>query len=243
MSWACDPTGAYGRGSAKSRQNADEIRAVCNALGWCLESICALLGNIEHESGYNPWRWQGDTVLPVGDPRIGTIGGGNTAHAYGLCQQDPAAKYIYRAYAQMQNGFGPNYSDQAGSQYDGYAQLQYLHWICSQNEAGGEWLPNSSYAQGLGVPFEDFIVNSPNYTTGQLARVFFGCYERGTWSDTRVTATNYWYTIFTGSDPDDPDVPPGTDSQAAWIAVFQLIAKRKKEIYIYKKRKGGGLFR
>ena len=244
MSWHCKNAGAYGRSSTQASDNATEIYNICNSLGWTLESVCAMLGNMEHESGYNPWRWQGDIVLPVGDPRIGTIGGGNTAHAYGLCQQDPAAKYIYRSYAQMQNGFGPNYSDQAGSQYDGYAQMQYLHWICSQNEAGGEWLPNAPLAQGLGVPFADFIANTPGYTVAELTRVFFGCYERGTWGSVRVTAANYWYNHLSGYTPVDPDVPPGTDSQAAWFGVFRIIKKKHNPVIgYYRKSRNGSVIK
>lgn len=240
MSWHCKASNAYARNSAEARDNATEIVNICSSLGWAIWPICAMLGNMESESGYNPWRWQGDVILPVGDPRIGTIGGGNTAHAYGLCQQDPAAKYIYRTYAQMQNGYGPNYSDQAGSQYDGYAQMQYLHWICSQNEAGGEWLPNAPLAQGLGVPFADFIANTPGYTIAELTRVFFGCYERGRWDNSRVSAASHWRSIFDYYDPVDPDVPPGTDSQAAWFGVFKILSKKRHPVIGYQRKAKNG---
>lgn len=240
MPWHCKATGGYNINGTEAHDNAIEIWNLCNSLGWVRESVAAMLGNIGAESTYNPWRWQSDIVLPKGDPRIGTIGGGNTAHAYGLCQQDPAAKYIYRPYAQMQNGFGVNYSDEQGSVNDGYAQIMYLHWICSQNVAGGEWLPDAPAAQGLGMPFEDFISNSRNYTYAQLTRTFFGCYERGTWGDgSRVTWADYWYNFLGNNPPVDPDIPPSTDSQAAWFGVIKALKKQKDQNVLYRKRHKG----
>ena len=46
------------------------------------------------------------------------------------------------------------------------------------------------------------------------------------------------YDEYAGSPPAPP--PAGA---AAWFAVFQMIQKRRTQIYIYTKRKGGGLFR
>ena len=39
-----------------------------------------------------------------------------------------------------------------------------------------------------------------------------------------------------------PPAPPSAGA-AAWFAVFQMIQKRRTQVYIYSKRKGGGLFR
>lgn len=228
MAWHVKATGAYARTSNEALENAQETYNVLYSLGWCLESVCAALGNIEHESGYNPWRWQSDVVLPVGDPRIGTIGGGNTAHAYGLCQQDPAAKYIYRPYAQSLPYYGPNYSDRAGNPRDGEPQLRYIHWICSDPN-GGEWDSDTSHSI-YNMPFADFIVNARQDTILYLTRTFFYGYERGTWSQTRVTAANYWLNELGGY---TPTPPAGIDPQ--WAGVLQYIIK-KKRAGIYEKR-------
>ena len=228
MAWHVKNTGAYARTSNEALENAQETYNVLYSLGWCLESVCAMLGNVEHESGYNPWRWQSDVVLPVGDPRIGTIGGGNTAHAYGLCQQDPAAKYIYRPYAQSLSYYGPNYSDRAGNQRDGEPQLRYIHWICS-DPSGGEWDSDTSHSI-YNMPFADFIVNARQDTILYLTRTFFYGYERGTWSQTRVTAANYWLNELGGY---TPTPPAGLDPQ--WAGVLQYIIK-KKRAGIYEKR-------
>lgn len=229
MAWHVKATGAYGRTSNEALENAQEVYNVLSPLGWVLEPVCAMLGNIEHESGYNPWRWQSDVVLSVGDPRIGTIGGSSTAHAYGLCQQDPAAKYIYRTYAQSLPYFGPNYSNQGGNQRDGQPQMQYIHWICS-DPSGGEWQSSGGWGAEYKMPFADFIANSQNRTVDFLTRTFFYGYERGTWSDSRVTAANYWVQQLGGYTP----VPPsGLDP--AWAAVLWYVTN-KKRAGIYEKR-------
>lgn len=228
MAWHVKNTGAYARTSQEALENAQETYNVLYSLGWCLEAVCAMLGNVEHESGYNPWRWQSDTVLPVGDARIGYIGGPNTGHAYGLCQQDPAAKYIDRAYAQALPYFGPNYSNQVGNPRDGQPQLEYIHWICS-DPGGGEWDPDTSHST-YNMPFADFIANNQNRSVGYLTRTFFYGYERGTWSSTRTTAANYWYSELGGYTPTPPS---GLDP--AWAAVLYYILKKKRDELVLQK--------
>lgn len=49
--------------------------------GWSMNSIAALLGNMQAESTINPGRWQSDIV-------------GNTSGGYGLVQWTPATKYF-----------------------------------------------------------------------------------------------------------------------------------------------------
>lgn len=229
MAWHVKATGAYGRTSNEALENAQEVYNVLSPLGWVLEPVCAMLGNIEHESGYNPWRWQSDVVLPVGDPRIGTIGGSSTAHAYGLCQQDPAAKYIYRTYAQSLPYFGPNYSNQSGNPRDGQPQMQYIHWICS-DPSGGEWQSSGGWGAEYKMPFADFIANTQNRTVDFLTRTFFYGYERGTWSDSRVTAAQYWVQQLGGYTPTPP-----TGLDGAWASVLWYIINRKRA-GIYEKR-------
>lgn len=234
MAWHNKNTYGYVRTSQEAQDNATMIYNILYGLGWKMNPICAMLGNVEAESGYNPWRWQYEVVLPVGDSRIGYIGGDSTAHAYGLCQQDPAAKYIYRAYAEALPDYGPNYSNRVGSQTDGTAQLQYLHWICSQNSSGGEWLEyNTSY----GMYFNDFI-NDTTHSIDFLVRTFFYCYERAASFNTeRITAANYWVNYFGGYVPPEPPEPPtpGTLPTPILAAVY-LAAKKKRGKFIFEER-------
>ena len=59
--------------------NAYYIYRYLTSKGWTLESICGLLGNMQHESGLNPGRWQNDNV--------------GVGPAYGLVQWDYFTKY------------------------------------------------------------------------------------------------------------------------------------------------------
>ena len=80
MAWSAQPSGGYALGSAASNGNIDEIWSVLNAYGYTMEATAGICGNIQNESGMNPWRWQGDTV--------------NLNAGYGLFQYTPASGYI-----------------------------------------------------------------------------------------------------------------------------------------------------
>ena len=189
--WYTQATGGYIRTGTEALTNATRIYEVLYSLGWTLEAVCGVLGNIEAESTYNPWRWQSDVVLPMGDPRIEYQNG----HAYGLCQWDPAAKYI--SGGSIFNGYKPNYSDRPGGEYDGKAQLLYLNDYADYYPTASYPL---SYAQYKAASISD-------YTISYLAHAWFANFERGTWSDSRVSAAEYWWAIFNGQPPPDP--PPG----------------------------------
>ena len=61
--------------------NATYIYSYLNDMGWTLNSISALLGNLQAESTINPGRWQNENV-------------GSNSNGYGLVQWTPATKYF-----------------------------------------------------------------------------------------------------------------------------------------------------
>ena len=191
MAWHTKNTGAYGRESAEALDNARMGYSILAARGFSLAAFCAVWGNVEHESGYNPWRWQSDRVLPVGDPRIGY----QNAHAYGLVQWDPASKYIDGGASY--SGYGPNYSDRAGSATDGTAQLNFLD---ATAVSSGQYFPNPNY--NYQISYTNFkAATLDQYSMEWLTRAWFHNYERGTWSSSRVTAAQYWYDTLSGEPP------------------------------------------
>ena len=191
MPWHNKNTCAYGRESAEALDNARMGYSILAARGFTLEAFCAVWGNVEHESGYNPWRWQGDSVLPVGDPRIGY----QNAHAYGLVQWDPASKYIDGGASY--SGYGPNYSDRQGSSNEGTAQLNFLD---ATAVSSGQYFPNPNY--NYQISYANFKAATLNqYSMEWLTRAWFHNYERGTWSNSRVTAAQYWYDALSGEPP------------------------------------------
>ncbi len=213
MPWHVKATGwGYTRTSQEAKDNATMVMDVLTSLGWGKAAICAALGNFEEESVYNPWLWQGDVPLATTDSRIGTVGGGNTGHAYGLMQSDPAANYVSEPICRSFPNFGPNYANQTGNQNDGTAQMHYLNWVCTnyQNGSRGGW--NNTYLDA--IPFNTFKVQNDltNYTMAQLVKGFHDGYERSArWPQTganRIAAGEYWWDYFGGYVPPVPPIPP-----------------------------------
>lgn len=213
MPWHVKATGwGYERTSQEAKDNCTMIMNILYSLGWGKAAICAACGNFERESVYNPWLWQGDNPIPVGDSRIGTIGGTNTAHAYGLMQSDPAANYVSEPTCRSFPNFGPNYANQTGNQSDGEAQMYYLNWVCTNYQDGSRGGWNNNHLDS--IPFSTFKAQNDlsSYTMAQLVKAFHDGYERSaTWSttgSTRIAAGEYWWNYFNGYDPPTPPTPP-----------------------------------
>lgn len=213
MPWHAKRRYGYETDSVEAKDNAKMVMDILSSLGWGKAAVCAALGNFRAESDYNPWRWQGEVVLPVNDSRIGVVCGDNTGNAYGIFQSDPAANYIYRQQAQSFPGYAPNYADRAGSPNDGTAQMHYLNWVCSNYSDGscGGW--NENYRDA--IPFSDFKVvqDYSRYPIGRLTKIFHDGYERSaTWDTTgyrRTQAAMFWRDYFENYVPPVPPTPTG----------------------------------
>lgn len=129
--WYCKIRGGYAPNTNEAQYNATRLREVLEGYGWSLNAICGFLGNVQLESGLNPWRYQGDNVQSTAT--YYTWNGG-----YGLVQYTKPKKYIdgeydgnphpnVKAWVQALPEYGPNFSDRTGSLEDGDAQLIYLN--------------------------------------------------------------------------------------------------------------------
>ncbi|MBR5215973.1 MAG: hypothetical protein IKV80_07095 [Bacteroidales bacterium] len=78
MAWHAKPSGPYTLGSSDWVDNLNMIISLCP--GWTAEAIAGMAGNMQHESGLNPWRWEHDVV--------------NYDNGYGLPQFTKASSYI-----------------------------------------------------------------------------------------------------------------------------------------------------
>lgn len=213
MAWHNKQTGSYSRTSTEAYDNAIEVYNILSSWGWNRSSVCALLGNMEVESGYNPWRWQGDSVPVEGNSAyIGTNATTNTNHAYGLMQFDPPYKYLH-SNASTLSQFGINYSNQAGSQSDGYAQLWWTHNL---SVSTGQYFVNPSHPT-YNDTWNEFITNSNNRSVTFLATEWCYNWERGTWSDERVNGANFWDQTLPGS----PQPPAPSGNIPIWL-LFKL---------------------
>lgn len=151
--WHNKNTGAYSRDSVEAQENVMKMVEVLAPLGWTINAIAALAGNQAYESGFNPWRWESDTV--------------NLVRGYGLFQYTPASKYINSSVAASYTGFQPNYPMGSGGQDDGTAQLLFMH-----NNVDGGYIPTSAY----NLTMQQFreSTQSPDY----LASAWLYNYER-----------------------------------------------------------------
>lgn len=199
MPWHCKPSGGYTRSSSEAYDNALMAYGILAARGFSLLAFCGVWGNVEAESGYNPWRWQGDIILPVGDPRIYY----QNAHAYGLAQWDAASKYIDGGHGY--SGYAPNFSNQSGRDTDGTAQLNFLD---DTAVSSGQYFPNPSYSYQ--ISYANYKqMQAPQYSVEYATRAWFHNYERGTWTNSRTQAAQYWYDILGGVTPPTPPTPTG----------------------------------
>jgi len=215
MSWNCKATGGYDRTSAEALANTYAAYQVLSRRGFNLFAFCGVWGNVEAESGYNPWRWQGDNVLNLDNPNIYV----QSAHAYGLAQWDPASKYITGGAAY--SGYGPNFSDRAGLLTDGNAQLNFLD---DTAVSSGQYFinPNHSYNYTYDQ-FKQFpLYGSEADTVQRAVETWFWNYERGTWSSNRVTAATFWYNIL-------KDSPTPTSGFPIWL-LFKIKERNEGKI-------------
>ena len=170
--WHNKNIGAYSRNDPEAQENVLKMLSILAPLGWTINAVAALAGNQYAESGFNPWRWESDTV--------------NTSRGYGLFQYTPATKYIDSATAAGYTGFQPNYPMGSGGQDDGTAQLLFMN-----NNVDGGYITTSAYP----LTMQQFrtSTNDPGY----LALAWLYNYERP--ADPAATAAErsaqarWWY--------------------------------------------------
>lgn len=192
--WHAKASGAYARDSVEAYENAMEIYGILSARGWTVNAVCGVLGNMGAESGYNPWRWQSDSIgASTGSPW--------TNKGYGLVQFTPASKYINNA--TDLTGYGPNFSDKTGLVTDGQAQMIYV-------DEHADYYKTARYP----LTYEQFKSSTEN--AGYLAKVWLYNYERpadpASTANARAENGDYWFSVLDGSTP--PPYPGGT---GAWM--------------------------
>ena len=192
-SWHAKTYGAYDRESNEAFENAICVLNLLTDLGWTLQAMCAVYGNIEAESGYNFWRWEGDNVPSAS---------GSHLSGYGFPQFTPARKYIESQYAWANTGFGPHFSDWQGSLYDGDSQLRFI-------DGHADYSTDNPYTD-YHITYDEF--KHGQYTPEFLAKAWLHNYERPFNQSTvvenyRASIARYWYDKLVGYTPDTP-IPP-----------------------------------
>lgn len=174
---------AAGWTRAQKANNVDIIASYFySSMGWSLNAIAGMLGNIEKESYINPGQWQHGFVIE--DPNVST--------GFGLVQWTPWTKYTNWA----GNDWKTNFNKQLYRiMYEWQAD------IATPNQV--QWIETNSYP----LSFDDFAhsILSASY----LAMTFFKNYERGVGGETeRQNNAEYWFSYLL-QNPPGPWTPPG----------------------------------
>lgn len=191
MTWCAKAKGAYAETSDEAYQNALEAYSLLSSRGWTLQAFCGMWGNVGHEGGYNPWRWQGDKVQPTSNSPWHNIG-------YGFTQFTPGGKYINDSRAKAITGYAPNFSNQTGNASDGYAQMVFV-------DAYADYYPTTKFPLSYG----EYKVSTQPVAT--MVEIWMRNYERpGSYSTlpTRQKSGEYWFQKLSGVTP-EPPTPPG----------------------------------
>lgn len=225
MSWHAKPSGGYSIGSAEWNENVDAIHGTLLGLGFTVECIAGIIGNMQAESGLNPWRWQSDRVSESG--------------GYGLVQFTPASGYLALA-GTMANRSTSSITSGA-SPDDGTRQLQAFYNDELGKWSRGAWRPYwskvtysslYSYSRELLRKYGD----GEHITLEQFARVnvvqdacflFLACYEGPAVPNytPRLDTAHIAYEYLAGHPvPPVPPIPVGTLPE--WF--FPIISNLKK---------------
>lgn len=234
MAWHAKPAGAYTLGSADWIDNLNMIIGLCP--GWTAEAIAGMAGNMQHESGLNPWRWEGDSV--------GAIYG----NGYGLPQFTPARDYINLP------GATPNLSTSTtttgASPDDGTRQMQAI-----DSDELGKWVSDcwrfqswstitysglyqyrneilNLYGNGSSITFSQFKACND---VDACAFIWLACYEGPgvpNYTPRQNTARLIYQNYMGGVLPPTPD-PPTPDPPSGVHVPFWLLKKAIDNATIY----------
>lgn len=224
--WHGKTEGGYNKESEQAIDNARMIYAYMSEQGFSLEAVAGMLGSIEVESGYNPFRWETrnppePTVLSKND----LVLMGTTRHGYGLVQFTPSL-----AYAQIGGYPIMNFSDQAGDlvadanlQLDVIARDRLSKW--SQN-------PVRNIPAEFNMSMAQFKECTDLY---RCSGAWLYCYEFpgqvASQVQTRYGYAQYWYEVLSGYEPIPPTPPMPTIKRNKWqVWLYKRNTERKRRL-------------
>ena len=198
-----DVGSVYRLSQSEMQNNAENVLAILNEqLGWSLNAVAGVLGNMQSESTINP----GACEEPRGIPRTGSLyyGGG-----LGLIQWTDFPAY-------QQQFVHPLlwYANQvSGSWWDGTLQCNLVNLAddfsvtsCGTGQSRWGWLSSGTYP----MSFSDFKVYTG--TPEDAAVIWLYNLERGGYdtAEIRKSRARYWYDYLQGMSPEPPSPPPPT---------------------------------
>lgn len=227
MGWYAKPSGGWTTEDNYAQQNMFMISEYLQTQGWSMVAIAGLLGNIAKESGFNPWRWQNDSVDLTTDKK-----------GYGLVQFTPSYYYIggRGSEAQFSEFYAPNLSvtgQTSGAEFhDGQAQIMVMeiyHGDKFFNRAGycdyadiSSAYPYSSYKQltDIWIATVGWLFNYE--FPDKASRDYASAYSR-------YESARRCYEIITGSEPPEPPTPPTPTTRKGMPLYFYITKKFKQK--------------
>ena len=220
MAWHAKPSGSYSVNSTEWQDNVDQIYALLSST-WTLEAIAGMAGNMQAESGMNPWRWQSDSVSLT-----------SSSKGYGLPQFTPAYGYI-EDYGVNAPGYAPNLSTSSvtsgASAGDGRAQIYVI-----DNDLAGKFLNRQSYCSYWDIsdcyPLSSYRQVSDLYTAtvGWLFNYEFPADRSQSVANTRYGFASSVYEYISGHSPPDIDESGGSVSRKTGHRIMGIGLKRRK---------------
>ena len=200
-----------GTASAYQQTNAQNVYNTFSALGWTLNAIAGMIGNMMYESCLDPACVYPKSSFPNGGATLEDISNqyalSRTSPAYGLVQwlglgsTEPIANQLV------------SYAYRHGSEwYEGQIQMDRLTW---EYETPAKWKPTESISGNHHqMTFAEYAASTD--TPEQLAYYFMLHYE-GTYSvvSTRQANARYWYDYFSAGPGPGPG--PGPEPVEGWI--------------------------
>ena len=218
---------------AEKENNAQIIYMYLSSKGWSLESICAVLGNMETESYLNP----GQCELGQGLPGYNLIDGVPTSAYYRAGKGLGLIGWtdLYYNGVHYPNGCLYYAMQLSEAWFDGYQQLDLLdeeddrRWIeLGTGVACSGWQYNADYPQ-YDDTLQEFKTNAKGRSIAELTREFLYVRERpadpAATEATRISQAQAWYTYLSGIGPINPPFDPGdpTDPIRRGMPIYAMI--------------------
>ena len=194
--WCAKPSGSYNINSAEAQNNMFEIYNMLSD-SFTIEAVCGILGNMGAESGWNPWRWQGDKY--------------GLKRGYGLVQFTPANGYL-NDYGVGITGYAPNLSPNGitsgANVSDGEAQTYVIKF-----DLAGKYLDRRSWCTYYNLtntyPFSNYkiITDLEEATLAWLFNYEAPADRSQSVGNYRYSIAQQCYTILTGTPPPTPTPP------------------------------------